>query len=189
MNCSSGTRRRDDGTNDGYGCGRGYYGFASSEQGRSRSGHRRNCVPNRLARSEIGVPASCAASAERVIASKGVERAYDDVLPVVAVGIYVAQRVVQGRGVLIPTLRIFHQAGEHLRVRTGKPPLRPGEVPRPRVIEARLPISFFAGELKAFSLGDTRKNPTRRRPSVPQPSQFPTEGTPDCESMWPLRSR
>jgi len=62
--------------------------------------------------------------------------------------INVLQRVVPNIGIPIPTLRVFQMLVSKQGIRAYKPPLRPREVSRPEVIEARLGIPFFAGDVK-----------------------------------------
>lgn len=57
------------------------------------------------------------------------------------------QRVVENVGVAVPFLGIGYRPLRHSsRIGTRKPALRPTEIPRPKIIEARLGIAFLAGE-------------------------------------------
>jgi hypothetical protein len=40
------------------------------------------------------------------------------------------------------------RAGHKRRIRPRKPPLRPTQIPRPKIIQPRLPIPFLAGKLR-----------------------------------------
>lgn len=86
--------------------------------------------------------------------------------------IYVLQRVVPGVDILVEALRVSDERLKALlvvlvsalpgqpvkRVRAGKPALRSREVPRPKVIEARLGISFLAGKPHAEPIGNRGKS-------------------------------
>src|SRR5258708_4831727 len=66
--------------------------------------------------------------------------------------ICVAKWIVSAVGIQVPALRIFRMLIGEGGVWTGKPPLRPGEIPGAKVVQLGLCIPFFAREAQPDTL-------------------------------------